>query len=77
MNRNCSICDIMIDEIIYLKHRTICKNCDNENRRKIHNNTITGNEFVTTPQQPKINKSTTTKFQHMKITPMLLLVQET
>ena len=57
MNRNCSLCDIMIDENIYLKHRTICKKCHNGNRRKNNNNTITENEIVTTPQQPKINNN--------------------
>ena len=56
MNRNCSACDIMIDENNYLKHRTICKKCHNENRRKNKIHTITENEIDTTPQQPKINK---------------------
>ena len=46
----------MIDENIYLKHRTICKKCHNENGRKNNNNTITENEIDTTPQQPKIDK---------------------
>ena len=46
----------MIDENNYLKHRTICKKCHNENRRKNNINTITKNEIDTTPQQPKINK---------------------
>ena len=46
----------MIDENNYLKHRTICKKCHNEIRRKININTISENEFDTTPQQPKINK---------------------
>ena len=42
MNRNCSMCKILIDENIYLKHRTICKKCYNENRRK-NNNTLPPN----------------------------------
>ena len=42
MDRNCSICKIKIDENIYLKHRTICKECYNENRRK-NNNTLPPN----------------------------------
>ena len=45
-----------MDENIYLKHRTICKKCHDENRRKNKNNTITENEIDTTPQQPKIDK---------------------
>ena len=57
MNRNCSICYITKDENNYLKHRTICKKCHNENRRKNNNNTKTEKEIVTKPQQPKINKS--------------------
>ena len=46
----------MIDENNYLKHRTICKECHNENRRKHNNNNITENEIDTTSQQPKIDK---------------------
>ena len=46
----------MIDENIYLKHRTICKKCHNEKRGKNISNTITENEIATTPQQPKIDK---------------------
>ena len=53
MNRNCSACNIKIDENNYLKHRTICKTCHNENRTKNNNNTITENE------QPKVNKINT------------------
>ena len=56
MNRNCSACNIIIDEKNYLKHRTICKKSHNENRRKNNINTITENEIDTTPQQPKIEK---------------------
>ena len=57
MNRNCSACNINLDENNYLKHRTICKKCHNENRRK---NNIT-------LQQPKIDKiiiSNVSKFQN-------------
>ena len=56
MNRNCSACNIKIDENNYLKHGTICKKCHNEIRRKNNINTITENEIDTTPQQPKIDK---------------------
>ena len=42
MDRNCSMCKIMIDENNYLKHRTICKKSYNANRRK-NNNTLTPN----------------------------------
>ena len=41
----------------YLKHRTVCKRCHSESRRKNNNNTITENEIDTTPQQPKIDKN--------------------
>ena len=57
MNRNCSACNINIDEKNYQRHRTICKKCHNENRRKNNSNTINENEIVTTPQQTKIDKS--------------------
>ena len=56
MNRNCSACNIKIDENNYLKHRIICKKCHNENRRKNNDNTIIENEIDTTPQQPKNDK---------------------
>ena len=46
----------MLDENNYLKHRNICKKCHDENGRKNNNNTITENENVTTPQQPKVDK---------------------
>ena len=59
MNRNCSACNIKIDESNYLKHRTICKKCHNENGRKNNNNTITENEIDTAPQQPKIDNVST------------------
>ena len=42
MNRNSSMCKIKIDENNYLKDRTICKKCYNENRRK-NNNTLPPN----------------------------------
>ena len=67
MNHNCSACNINLDENNYLKHRTICKQCHNENRRKNNINTITKNEIDTTPQQPKINKvinNNVSKFQN-------------
>ena len=61
MNRNCSACNIKIDENIYLKHRTICNKCHNENRRKNNNNTITGNEQ---PNIDKINNNVSTFENH-------------
>ena len=51
MNRNCSACNIKIDENKYLKHKTVCKSCYNKNRRK---NTTIEKEIHTT-QQPKID----------------------
>ena len=56
MNRNCSACNIRIDENIYLKHRTICKKFHNENKRKNNINTKNENQIDTTPQQPNIDK---------------------
>ena len=52
MNRNCSICNIKIDEYNYLKHKTVCKSCYNKNRRK---NIKIEKEIHTTPQQQKID----------------------
>ena len=56
MNQICSACNIKIDEKNYIKHRTLCEKCHNENRRKNNINTIFENEIDTTPQQPKIDK---------------------
>ena len=36
MNRICITCNIEIDESNYLKDRSVCKSCYNENRRKNH-----------------------------------------
>ena len=52
MNRNCSICNIKINENTYLKHKTVCKSCYNKNRRK---NIKIEKEIHTTPQQQKID----------------------
>ena len=51
MNRNCSACNIKIDENNYLKHKTVCKSCYNKNRRK--NTTI--EKKIHTTHQPKID----------------------
>ena len=50
MNRICNTCNIEIDEINYLKDRTVCKICYSKNRRKNFNNPFIQN------QQAKINK---------------------
>ena len=52
MNRNCSICNIKIDENKYLKHKTVCRSCYNKNRRK---DIKIEKEVHTTPQQQKID----------------------
>ena len=61
MNRNCSACNIKIDENNYLKHRTICKKCHNENRRKNSINTITENEQ---PKSDKINNNNVSTYEN-------------
>ena len=61
MNRNCSACDIKIDENNYLKHRTICKKCHNENRRKNNINTKTENEK---PKIDKLNNNNVSTFEN-------------
>ena len=52
MNRNCSVCNIIIDENNYLKHKTVCKSFYNKNRRK---NTTIEKKIVTATQQPKVD----------------------
>ena len=72
MNRICITCNIDVDENNYLKDRTVCKSCYNRNRRKNNNNTT-----LIQNQQPQIDKMNNNNHNvlHMKITPMLLLVQ--
>ena len=57
MSRNCSICNIIIDENNYLKDRTICKKCHNENRRKNNNSLPPNIENVNNKKKLKINSS--------------------
>ena len=38
-NKNCTVCNMELDVVNYLKHRTACKTCYNRNRRKNNNNT--------------------------------------
>ena len=54
MNRVCNTCNIKIDKNTYLKDKTVCKTCYNNNIRKNDNKTTIENEIVTSPQQPKI-----------------------
>ena len=54
MNRNSSVCNIKIDKNNYLKNRTVCKRCDNKNRRNNNNNASIQKEFVTSHQQSTI-----------------------
>ena len=61
MNRNCSACNIKIDENNYLKHRTICRKCHNENRRRNNIETITENEQ---PKDDNINNNVSTFENH-------------
>ena len=52
MNRNCSICNIKIDEKNYLKHKTVCRSWYNKNRKK---NIKIEKEIHITPQQQNID----------------------
>ena len=36
-NKNCTVCNMKLDIVNYLKHRTVCKTCYNKNRRKKFN----------------------------------------
>ena len=37
-NKNCTMCNMKLDVVDCLKHRTVCKSCYNKNRRKNNNN---------------------------------------
>ena len=49
MNRNCTVCNIILEINNYKKDRTVCKSCYNKNKRK-------NNNIFSTPnyQQPNI-----------------------
>ena len=49
-NESCSACNKKLDKDNYKKDRTVCKNCYNEKKRKIHNN----NNASIQSQQPTI-----------------------
>ena len=34
VNKNCTVCNMKLDVVNYLKNRTVCKTCYNKNRRK-------------------------------------------
>ena len=38
MNKNCTVCNMKLDVVSYLKHRSVCKICYNRNRRRNNNN---------------------------------------
>ena len=44
MDKNCTVCNMKLDVVNYLKHRTVCKTCYNKNRRKNNNNTSHHNQ---------------------------------
>ena len=45
-NKICTVCNKKLDEVNYLKHRTVCKTCYNKNRRK--NNIIQKSKVLIT-----------------------------
>ena len=63
MNRKCKACNKKLNEVKYLKKRTVCKSCYNRRKRKNNKKflfqnqqlTSSGNETCASHQQPKIN----------------------
>ena len=51
-NKNCTVCNMKLDVVNYLKHRTDCKSCYNKNRRKNNNNTSRHNPRSRIPKNP-------------------------
>ena len=56
-NKNCTVCNMKLDVVNYLKHRTVCKSCYNKNSCK--NNSITSHH----DQQSKVSIITTTTIE--------------
>ena len=82
MDRTCKACGKRVHKNKYLKHRTVCKNCYNKNRRKNKKSRLNQKWATQSPpkkkcfsqRQPKLIV-TTPIFQHMKTIDVLLLVQ--
>ena len=59
MNKNCTVCNMKLDIVNYLKHKTVWKTCYNKNRRKNSNNTSHHNQkmklliTITIPIEPQ------------------------
>ena len=43
-NKNCTVCNMKLDVVNYVKHTTVCKTCYNRSRRKNNNNTSHHNQ---------------------------------
>ena len=74
MNRNCSVCNILIDINNYKKDRTVCRDCYNKKKRKNNFNTLPPNKNNTSHKQPNIenvdnNVSTYDNHRHVIIGP--------
>ena len=70
MNRNCTVCNIMIDMKNYRKDRTVCKSCYNISRRKNNINTLPPNKNNTSYQQPNfenVNNDVSTYENHRHV----------
>ena len=44
VNKNCTVCNMKLVVVNYLKHRTVCKTCYNRDRRQNSNNTAHDNQ---------------------------------
>ena len=42
--KNCTVCNMKLDVVNYLTHRTVCKTCHIKNRRTNNNNTSRHNQ---------------------------------
>ena len=54
-NKNCSVCNVILDVNNYKKDTTDCRDCYNKNKRKNNNNTLPPNKNNTSYQQPSNN----------------------
>ena len=44
VNETCTVCNVKLDVVNYLKRRTVCKDCYNKKRRKNNNTTSDHNQ---------------------------------
>ena len=59
-NKNCTACNVKLDEDIFKNDRTIRKNCYNNRKRRKSNKILVQNIITASHQEPKIENVSNT-----------------